>query len=278
MKTQGQITRDRFTQVIRRAAELSLTDADAGDDLTEDEVVRIGTELGLSAHHVQRALLEVPELAAAPRWYDGYFGSPVFSVSRSVAGDAGNTLRLLEDYLVTREYLQIVRRRPGSLGFAPAEDTISAVARALFRPDRRHRLARASRVLVGVHELADETVHARFEVDLSEARRAALRSGILLGGTGGMVTGALFAGITAGVLPPDFGVVPHVLAFTGGIAAGGAAGFSIAASRFRERLAAAKHEVVVLLDRLEHGARLDPPPAPWRRKLQLRLSGSRPPR
>jgi hypothetical protein len=36
---------------------------------------------------------------------------------------------------------------------------------------------------------------------------------------------------------------------------------------------AAKFEVTGLLDRLEHGERLEPPPAPWRRRLQLRLFG-----
>jgi hypothetical protein len=46
-----------------------------------------------------------------------------------------------------------------------------------------------------------------------------------------------------------------------------AASFSAAASRFRNRVHAAKLELASLLDRLEHGERLEPPPAPWRRRL-----------
>jgi hypothetical protein len=144
-----------------------------------------------------------------------------------------------------------------------------------FRPGSRHIVSRASRVVVGVHPLPGEDAHARFDVDLSEARREMLRTGTGLGVLGGLLTGSVAAGITAGMLPIELGIVPHVLAFGGGMAASVAAGFSLGASRFRSRLDAAKFELIGLLDRLEHGERLEPPPAPWRRRLQLRLFGDR---
>jgi hypothetical protein len=270
------LTRPAFEQVIRRAAELSLSDTDADDQLSEAEVLRIATELGLPAHHVQRALFELPELTVQPRWYDRYFGPAVFSVGRPIPSDTGVTLRRIEDYLITREYLQIVRRRGNSMAFIPADDTISSLARALFRPGSRHIVSRASRVLVGAHPLTVEKgAHVRFDVDLSDARREALRTGATLGALGGIFAGSLAAGLTAGALPFDVSIVPHVLAFSGGMAASVAAGISIAASSFRNRLHSARMELVGLLDRLEHGERLDPPPAPWRRKLQLRLFGDR---
>lgn len=269
------LTRPAFEQVIRRAAELSLSDADA-DELSETEVLRIATELGLPVHHVQRALFELPELTVQPRWYDRYYGPAVFSVTRVIPSETAPTLRRIEDYLITREYLQIVRRRGDTLAFVPADDTISSLARALFRPGSRHIVSRASRVLAGAHALPEQRgSHVRFDVDLSESRRESLRTGTTLGLLGGLVTGSMAAGIVAGALPAEFGFVPHVLAFSGGMAATAAAGFSLAASSFRKRVDAARFELVGLLDRLEHGDRLDPPPAPWRRKLQLRLFGDR---
>jgi hypothetical protein len=48
------------------------------------------------------------------------------------------------------------------------------------------------------------------------------------------------------------------------------------ASRFKTRMAAAKLELDGLLDRAERGDRLEPPPAPWRRRLQLKMTGQRP--
>lgn len=270
---QRAVDRAQFEQVIRRAAELSLRDADASDQLSEAEVLRIASELGLPAHHVQRALFELPELNVRPRWYDRYYGSPVFSEGRVVRSQAPLTLKQVEEYLVTREYLQIVRRRGENIALIPADDTISSLARTFFRSGARHHIAKATRVLVNAHELEDGDTHVRVDVDLSEDRRNSA-SGAAWGGViaGTFVGGiaAHFAGVAA---PMALGPVPEVLAFGTGMAGTFAAIFSSAARSFRGRVQAARLEISGLLDRLEHGERLDPPAAPWRRRLSGRLFG-----
>jgi hypothetical protein len=269
------IGRDELEQVIHRAAELTLRDTDADEQLSEAEVVRIAKELGLPEHHVQRALFELPELAVQPRWYDRYFGAPLFSVARVVPGQAPRTLKQMEEYLVTREYLQIVRRRGDNIAFIPADDTISSIARAFFRSGKRHHIAKASRVVLSVHDLPDETAHVRFDVDLDEERRKTVSSASAVGFFGGLVAGGIGAAAATQIGLPALGIVPEVLAFAGGMSAVFAASFSAAAARFRNRLHEARVELVGLLDRAEQGERLDPPPAPWRRRLQGRLSGER---
>jgi hypothetical protein len=267
------IAREDFEQVIRRAAELTLRDADAEDHLSEQEVLRIATELGLPAHHVQRALFELPELEVQPRWYDRYYGGPVFSIARVVPSQAPVTLKRLEEYLVTREYLQIVRRRGDNLAFIPADDTISSIARAFTRSGKAHHIARATRVLVSAHPLPDDSAHVRFDVDLSDERRNSANSAAFAGVVGGVIVGAV-TGHFAGVATPEaLGLIPEVLGFTGGLAGTFAATFSSAAKRFRGRVNAARLELSGLLDRIEHGERLDPPPAPWRRRLSSRFRG-----
>jgi hypothetical protein len=275
---QRAIDRADFEQVIRRAAELSLHDADADEQLSEAEVMRIATELGLPAHHVQRALFELPELSVRPRWYDRYFGGPIFSVARVVPSEAPLTLKRVEDYLVTREYLQIVRRRGENIALVPADDAISSLARTFFRSGARHHIARATRVLVNVHDLPDDEAHVRIDVDLSEDRHSTANSGATVGAVGGVIVGAVAAYLVGAVTPAAFGLVPEVVAFGGGLAGTFAASFSAAANRFRTRLHGAKLELTGLLDRLEHGERLDPPPAPWRRRLSGKLFGSPPDR
>src|SRR5688500_4468167 len=209
------IVRAELREVIRRAAELSLNDADADEQLSEEEVLRIATELGLPAHHVQRAIYELPELQTQPRWYDRYFGSPVISVSRAVPSPTGVVLRRLEDYLVTREFLQIVRKRSDSLTFMPADDTLSSLARALTRPARRHLISRASRVMVGVHAMPKEQAHVRCDVDLTAARGEAVQTGATLGSIAGILTGSFATAITVAALPDTVGLVPHAIAFAG---------------------------------------------------------------
>src|SRR5918996_1350760 len=92
------LARRDFEEVIRRAAELAAGEGDADDRLSEEEVLRIGQELGLSTQHMKRALYELPELSAAPRWYDRYFGPAIFSVARVVPSQPDPTLRRVEDY------------------------------------------------------------------------------------------------------------------------------------------------------------------------------------
>lgn len=272
--TSRSIPRGDFEQVIRRAAELSLSETDPEDNLSEDEVLRIATELGLPAHHVRQALFELPDLKVQPRWYDRYFGPAVFSVNRVVPTRKESALRRVEDYLVTREYLQIVRRKGDTIAFVPADDTISSLARALARPNSRHTISRASRVMVGVHTLPDDDAHVHFDIDLSDARREAVRGGITLGSMLGLGVGTLAAVLTDSV-PGGLGDITQMVAFGGSMAASITASVSVAASRFRNRVFSAKMELTGMLDRLERGDRLDPPPAPWRRKLQLRLFGDR---
>jgi hypothetical protein len=269
------IVRAELREVIRRAAELSLNDADADEQLSEEEVIRIATELGLPAHHVQRALYELPELQTQLRWYDRYFGPAVISASRAVPAQSVTALRRLEDYLVTREYLQIVRKRGESLTLIPADDTLSSLARALTRPARRHIISRATRVMVGVHPLPDNTAHVRCDVDLTAARIEAVQTGATLGTIGGIITGAGAVATTVAILPDAMGLVPHVVAFTGTLLATTAAGIAIAANHFKSQIVQARLELHGLLDRLESGDRLEPPHAPWRRRLHVKLFGDR---
>jgi hypothetical protein len=269
------IARRDFEQVIRRAAELSLADTDPDDVLSEEEVLRIATELGLPTHYVRQALFELPELSVRPRWYDRHFDPAVFSVAREVPSRKDPVLRRLEDYLVTREYLQIVRRRGDSIAFMPADDTISSLARALSRPGSRHTISRASRVMVGVHAVPGDSAHVRFDVDLSGARSDLVKTGGIVGGGLGLAFGSIAAMLTSAALPETLGPLPQIVAFGGTAAATVAASLTVAARSFRTRVFAAKMELTGLLDRLERGDRLDPPPAPWRRRLQLRLFGDR---
>lgn len=269
------IARRDFEAIIRRAAELTLADADAGDLLTEAEVLRIASELGLPAHHVRQALYELPAITAAPRWYDRWFEGGVITDTRAVPLGADQLRRRVEDYLSTHEYLQVVRRRPEETVFAPAEDALSRVARVFARPSSRYGLAHAERVVLAVHQLPEQHAHIRIETALEEERSRAARSGVLWGGSLGLLTGA---GLATGAILASSGVVEAVLAGGGlitSVAAGLAIGVKAEASRFRGKVERMRRELAQLLDRAESGQSLEPPPAPWRRNLQAKLFGPR---
>jgi hypothetical protein len=273
---QRALARRDLEAVIRRAAELSHSEADAEERISADEVVRIASELGLPQHHVLQALNELPTLKAEPSWTQRYFGVPIVTGTRRVPGEAPQTSRRVEDYLTTREYLQIVRRVRDQVLFEPAEDAISSLARGLLRPGSRHHIARARRLLLTVAPLDAASTHVRLEADFTDQRSRYVRAGIGGGAVGGIMLGALGAVAVDVTLAPSLAAtIGSVLAFGGGVAASVTAGIMSAGARFRARLDHAREEIDALLDRVESGGRLDPPPAPWRRRLQMRLFGER---
>lgn len=275
------ITRDGLEAVIRRAIELYAAQSDAEDRLSESEVLRIGAEIGLPPALVRQALYELPD-RAEPRTIAGrVFGPGFVAASRAVPGEVSATLTRLQDYLTAREFLQVRRMRPGRLWLEPADDTISNVARALSRPSGRWHVARAERVLVSARPLEEGRVHVRLEVGMDHRRRGHIVSGIATGSLFGLILAApAAAGAAVGiadVLGSIGSVLTGTLAGTAAFAAGFGASIAVSASRFRRRLDAARLEIDGLLDRLERGQRLEPPPAPWRRRLQIGLGRHLPP-
>jgi hypothetical protein len=268
------IARRDLESIILRASELSTRAADADERIPEDEVVRIAAELGLQPRHVRQAMYELPSLRAEPGWSRRYFGDPIVSATRAVPGDAARNARQLEEYLTTREYLQIARRREDQLLLEPAEDAISSIARGILRSGSRHHLSRARRVLVTVQPLDADSAHVRIEADLNEQRRRHVRTGLAFGALGGLAAGAIGHVMVGMALEPSIlATAGQMIAFAGGLGAAVSAGVATAGASFRKRLDQARHELDALLDRAERGDRLEPPPAPWRRRLQNRFRG-----
>ena len=255
-----------------------MRDADADERLSEQDLVRIAHDLGLSTRHVWQAIYERPTMSAPPIFGEKYLGPGVIVASWVVKGDLPLTRRRLEDYLVTQEYLSVARRSAEELRLIPAEDTISSVARVFARPKSRHHLAHARRVLVATRALPGEEAAVRIEADLSEQRREQRTHGIVASVFAGMIVGGFTAVPLAAAI---FGPLGDVAATAGFVVAGGSAAygtFVTYARSFRRKVSEATLELDALLDRLETGERLEPPPAPWRRRLGLKFFGARPQR
>jgi hypothetical protein len=265
------ITRRQLEAVIRRAIELYTARADAEERVPEEEVLRIGVELGLPADLVRQAIYETPtdlDTSLAHR----FVGPATVSVVRALPLADREAATRLEEYLSTREYLVLRRRQQSVAYFEPAEDTISKMARALSRPARNWYLARARRVMLAVRPLEQSRSHVRIDMDHGNRRSEAAVSGLLGGGVLGLAlggAGAVAASLgLADMLGPTFATAAAAFAGIAGLGGGLSAGVAAAAAGYRRRLAAARLEVEGLLDRLERGERLEPPPAPWRRLLR----------
>jgi hypothetical protein len=269
------ITRADLQQVIRRAAELYTEESDADEHLSESEVLRIADELGLPGRHVRQALYELPRGRGEEGVLERWFGPPAVVGTRVVPGEPGQVIDRLEDYLVTREFLQVLRRQGEKAVFSPADDAISNVARAVRRPQSQWQIARARRVLVEARPIPEDESHVRLEVDVGNRRNAAVTGGLVGGVVLGLplAAGAFFpvGHIVLDIAGDAAGYAAGLVAGAGAFAASVSAGVAIARRRFTARLDDARLEIAGLLDRLEGGRTLDPPPAPWLRSLRSRI-------
>jgi hypothetical protein len=200
------LTNEQFELVIRRAAELQARAAERTEEgLSEQEVIRIGRELGLSGESLGRALAEVRGRPDGEEgWAERLFGDAVVSASRTVPGDADEVRSSLETYLIEREWLAPVRRFPDRTLYEKARGL--DVARALTRAREAlggvrqpfvgagFDLKTARSVEVAVQQLEPGFSHVRMTADLSNTR-AGFATGTLVGGGGSAVAVATVLGI-----------------------------------------------------------------------------------
>lgn len=242
------LTNEQFEMVIRRAAELQAGSAEEGgaEGLSEDEVLRIGRELGLSGTHLGRALAEVRSGAAPERGVVArLMGTSRFSVSRAVPGGASVVARDLEQYLVEHEYLVVQRRLADRTVFVRASGMLAAVARTTTGMFRRSPLLGVETLDVAVRPLEDRLCFVGLSTDLAGERTGHLVGGTVLGGVFGTV-GAASLSIAVGPVAALIGV-PILAAGLGGM-------------RYAYQGEARKVlvQMEALLDRLEHGDLIRP--------------------
>lgn len=269
------ITRRDLPAVVRRAAELAANSDDAEEAISEDEVIRIASELGIAPRHVKQALYEGVSAEAEPTFLDKQFGTPRILAARAVPVDVEKTRRAIEEYLTTYEYLTVVRRQPDSMTFEPAPDAISKVARKFKRS--RHQLAAAEIIEVTVRPLDNGWSHVRLRAVFKDDRKShvvgAVVGGTILGTTAGAVAGAI-----TGALAGSIAVVPTPAA----IAVGSVFGVGILAAVFAGILTSARNryrqwrertvmQTEGVLDRLEKGDDMRPAPPPWIKRLQQKF-------
>ncbi|MDH5759311.1 MAG: hypothetical protein OEZ65_06955 [Gemmatimonadota bacterium] len=263
------LTRSEFDAVIRRAAELAVSEPDGGDrPLSEAELFRIAQEVGLSHDHVRRALVEVRSQVESGGIVDRVFGPAVLTASRVVGGTPEELGGVLDRFLVESQLLQKVRHRPESLHYRPAVDWISKVARAASLSSRKHYIASARSVEVFLDQLEEGKTLVTLRVDPG-TRSENIAGAAMGGGSGGL-------GIGIGAAASVFSVAPVEVAVTVGILTGVGILSGVTAwvgSRHRKKLEEVRAELEGVLDSLETGASLDPPPPSWRQWVKRQFHG-----
>lgn len=258
------LSRSEFEAIIKRASELSASAADGGEgSLDEAELFRIGREVGLSAAHVRMALLEVRSAQTGGSLLDAWLGPRHIRASRLVPGTGEGLREILDEFMVAGHLLQPVRQGTDILLYRPAVDWISHFARAGASLSERVYWASAKEVEINLEDVEEGSTLVELAVD--PGIRGDYLSGAIIGGAaagGGVSFGLLL--VLGGVLAPP---IPLLVALvSGGIAAVGVAVLTGRASKRRHE--EVRQELEGVLDSLERGDDLSPPPASWRRWVQ----------
>jgi len=264
------LTRYEFDAVIRRAAELASADSEPGEGgLTEAELFRIAREVGLSERHVRMALSEVRSGRSRGGTLDRIFGPSFLRAARVVPGTVKELATKLDDFFAGTQLLQPVRRGPQVLQYRPAVDWASQIARAASFTSRKYYVASAKSVEVHLDEVDEASTLVELVVE----------PGTRSDSVGGAAFGGGAAGVGAGI-GLGFAVVATggalALAIPVGVAASGAVAGGITwlvGASHKKKLLEVQAEVEGLLDRLELGESLEPPPASWRRWVKRQFHG-----
>lgn len=239
------LDRGALERVLARAAELQAGSGEPEEALTEDQILDLGKEVGLSAEHLRQALAEERTRVALPPDEGGLsarlLGGARVGASRTVAGRPREILEAIDGWMQRQECLQVKRQFADRIVWETRRDLVGTVRRAFNIGGRGYALSRAFEVAATAVAVDGSRTLVRIDADLARFRSSLVRQS----------TGATVLGIAS---------VPALVALHFAVAAAvapalvvGAGAFYLARGVNGRTATAAQLALEQLLDRLERG-------------------------
>ena len=236
------ITREQLERIIQRAAELQASEMDTGEDITEQELLKLGSDVGIPGRFLRQALVEEAAGGAAierdfaTRW----IGPRMAHAHRVVPGDRAALERAVAEYMTEEEALTPKRRLPDRTVWERQKGLFAEMKRGLSLEGKAYHLARAADVSVQIAALEDGYVHAELAADIGNHRGNAVVGAGVLAALG--VFGAMGVALVPGL--QILAVVPLLSGL--GLA-------SLVVRDYRRRVERMQTALEQVLDRLEQG-------------------------
>ena len=126
------IDRAALDRIIQRATELQTGEREVGDNLTPDEVMALGKDVGIPGRYLQQAMLEHQTASAAlpERSLTGRLVGPAeVRAERVVQGASEDGVRALIGWMDKNELMVVQRQQPGWISWEPLRGMQAAIRR-----------------------------------------------------------------------------------------------------------------------------------------------------
>jgi hypothetical protein len=245
--TPARIDRAALERIIQRAAELQTSDRDIGEELTPEQVLALGREVGIPGRYLQQALLEERTRVVAVRptgTWDRIAGAAQVMAQRAVPGTAAGVEAALAEWMEEKELFCVQRQQPGRITWEPLGGMAAALRRstaAFSRGSAAMMLARADTVSATIMALESGWCHVMLTAEAGTARSQLIGGGAAVAGAGALGAGLMV--VLGALLPVALIPVPVALGI----------GYTVA-RQYRSTLARIQLGLERALDQLEHGA------------------------
>jgi hypothetical protein len=230
---------------LARAAELQSGTGDTIEEFSEDQLLDLGKEVGLSAQHLRQALAEERTRSVAPDDESGLaaslFGASRVRASRTVPGKSADVLASIDAWMQRQELLIVKRHLADRFVWEPRRDFLVGLKRTLKVGGRDYALSRAFEVSATAVPIDDNRVHVGLDADFRSQRSHSTQQAVGTSLFGAVTTASLLImGVTVAVAAAPAVIIPAI----------GIAGARALQGRIVTRAQLALEQ---LLDKLERG-------------------------
>jgi hypothetical protein len=243
--TPQRIDRAALERIIQRAAELQAGEMDTGEGLSEQDLLKLGADVGIPGRFLRQALYEETShggAEAARGTWARWAGPTTVQAARVVPGVKTTVEQALEAWMTDAEALAVKRRLPDRTLWEAQKGFFAEMKRGLGVGGKSYHLARAHEVSAAVTTLEEGYCHVALSADVSNSRHAALS-----GATGTALSGILVSSLLLALVPV---AMPVFLLVPGAVGVGIGAGIPKVHRRRAARIQLALEQV---LDGLERG-------------------------
>ena len=247
------LDRAALERVLARATELQARLADAPDELTEKQLLELGSEVGIPAEHLRQALAEERTRVVLPEEtgvVGSWFGSTMAGASRVVPGTPVEVLAQIDSWMQRQELLRVRRRIGERLTWEARRDFMGSIQSGLNLGGRPYALTPASEVGATVVPIDSGRVLVRLDADFAPSRVRNVRWAGATAGLG-VTSGASVVALASMSAEPGALVIGAIVGSIWTALAG--LGATAIARAQRRKVARGQLALEQILDRLEHG-------------------------